>query len=103
MAVALDGEALEAVLVYVTFAKGAERCVKTSGVRSRQVLKVLGKLLFVLRPNHEVSVIRHELIREYRETQTVKRFKHQVLEPFVVVVREESYGETESASVLVVW
>jgi hypothetical protein len=42
MAIALDRKALEAVLVDVTFANGAERRVKTFGVRSRQVLKVLG-------------------------------------------------------------
>lgn len=56
LAVALDGETLEAVLVDVTIVNGAERRVKTFGVRSRHVLKVLGKLLLIVPLKLKVSV-----------------------------------------------
>lgn len=56
LTVALDRETLEAVLVDVICVHGAERRVKTFGVRSRHVRRVLGKLLLIVPPKLKVSV-----------------------------------------------
>ncbi len=72
MSIALNWKAIETALVHVAFSSRVARCVKTFGVSTAEKLKKLRQVLFAVRMNNEVPVMRHQFVGENHEWSTLE-------------------------------